>query len=398
MKQRSGWLAVVDHPRTVVFAGLLLHLQLGVPYSYSLLRPSLQKEFNLSAVTAALPYSVVLVCYTLGMLLGGPLSDRFGPRGVGLVGVAAFTGGFATAGHAPSLLAFIALYGVLCGTGIGLAYMAAVAAAVRQYPHHRGAATGVVALGFGLSSALLAPALSAMVASEGWRLAMVQLGIGFALGSVPLIAFLRYPSGPGETAPADRAPRLQGEARRQFGWLWCGWATALTVGLGWIVHLPELARAREFTPAQVAGLVMTLGLANGLGRPLVGWLGDRFGRLNVLIGAGLNGMAWLGLATVLQAPAGFIAVAAGIGLGFGAWMVNMAPTAAECFGEASVGQRYGALFTSFGVGAVVGPLALGALRTISPSDQFGLFASVITLLVSAGCFAQARRGQRRACG
>jgi len=387
-----GLRAVFRDPRAIVAAGLFLHLQLGVPYSYAVLRPALQREFGLNEVMAALPFSIILVAYTLGMLLGGPASDRFGPRGVALLGILAFAGGFALAGQAPSFFMFILAYGCLAGTGIGLAYMAAIAAAVRQYPHHRGTANGIVALGFGLSAAILASPILAMVTALGWRGAMGQMALVFLIGSLPLGLLLRYPDRPALPSIRDLDASPMG-SRRLFWALWMGWACALTVGLGWLAQLPEFARIRGFSDAQVSSLVVVLGLTNGLGRPLVGWLGDRIGRFRVLAGASVSSLGFLGMLLLWPTTSMILLAAAGIGIGFGAWLVNMAPTAADCFGEASVGRTYGAFFTSFGVGAVIGPLAIGGLRAVSPHDEWGLTASGLVLALSAVLFSYARRLQ-----
>lgn len=372
----------------VLGAGFLLHLQLGTPYAYGLLRPSFVEAFGLGEVAAAAPFSAILIFYTLGMLIGGVACDRIGPRRVGVLGALLFGGGYALAGLAASFGLLLAAYGVLCGFGIGLAYMAAVHTAVRRHPGCRGLATGVVVLGFGLSSAVFALIVPGLLAGWGWRSTLLQMGLLFTVLSLALTWFL-------DPRPAEKReetldpPASCSNARLRRAWL--AWALALTVGLGWLGQLPELARYRGWDAQAIPMLLTMVALANGLSRPLLGFLSDRLGRFNVLASVCALGMFALAVPLATPNPSTLWATGVGVGLAFGGLLVNMAPLASEWAGSQRAGALYGVLFTSYGVGALCGPLAIAELRTVQPDDRLGLAVSIVLLASSGALFLSLQR-------
>lgn len=377
----------------VLAAGFLLLLQMGVPYAYAVLRPAWESEFGLSELQATYPYSAILAFYTLGMWAGGRLVDRFDPRLIGAIGALLFAAGFACASLAPTLAWLTASYGAACGFGIGLGYMAAVKSAVAWHPRRRGMAVGWVVLGFGLSSALLAPVLAGLIASHGWRAACQIVGGVFFLCSLPCCLALGLPSGDGDGLEEADKPFAVSKA---FAWLWLGWALALAVGLGWLGQMADLVRERGAAEAAAAWLVGAMAVANGFARPVFGALSDRFGRLVMLRTAAAAGAVLLPLALLPQGQWPVWAAGIGLCLCFGTWLVNMAPLSADIFGGKGMGGPYGLLFTSYGVGALLGPLLIAWLREMNGGPGLAIAASCVLLAASCAAFWAAQKAVRAA--
>jgi OFA family oxalate/formate antiporter-like MFS transporter len=190
-----------------VAAGFILMFLCGVAYSYGVAMPSIRDTFNLSLAQAALPFSAILVSYTLGMWMGGIFQDRIGATRACLVGAILFGTGFSMAGLMPGLWALLISYGLVCGFGIGVSYIAATATAVRWFPERRGLAAGSVILGFGLGALVLAPLKHGLIASHGWRTAFLLMGLFFLVAGCGLSLLVRPPREQG-TQPGD--PRTGG--------------------------------------------------------------------------------------------------------------------------------------------------------------------------------------------
>lgn len=380
--------------RFVLVAGFLLHLQLGVAYSYAALRPYLEEAFGLHGFAAGLGFSAVLVGYTAGMVWGGSWNDRRGPRWVTPVGAAMFGAGFALAGTAPNYFLFLVAYGGICGVGTGLAYIAAVNTAVRWHPDRRGAATGTVVLGFGLSSVFFAPAIHMIAESHGWRSAMVGLGTVFVIAGILLASAIREPEGPRPPAPAKPGALW---TVPHFRRLWLGWFLVLAVGLAWLGQLPHLGKESGLSAGAAALLVSAAALANGLARPAIGLLSDRIGRTRCLFLASVVGASTLGLLAVIPTAPAVWAAGVLIGLSFAGWLVNLAPIAAERFGTGAAGRVYGRLFTAYGAGGLIGPPLLGAVVQATNGHRFGLVLSAVVLLAGAWVFATVDQ-ERQAAG
>ncbi|MFQ3587636.1 MAG: MFS transporter [Fimbriimonadaceae bacterium] len=377
--------------KVVLVVGFLLHLQLGIAYSYAVLRPHLERAFDLDGFSAGLGFSAILVGYTVGMVWGGIWNDRRGPRVVTPVGAFMFGTGFALAGIAPSYPVFLVAYGGVCGVGTGLAYIAAVQTAVRWHPTRRGTATGAVVLGFGLSSVFFAPTIHLLASTYGWRTAMVGLGAVFLVAGTALALAVREPEGPRPEAPAS-AEFLGKDPR--FRRLWVAWFLVLTVGLAWLGQLPALGKEYGLSAGAAAYLVSAVALANGTARPFLGLLSDRIGRTRCLALASAVGATTLAALAVVASPvavwvAGFL-----VGVVFAAWLVNLAPIAAERFGSGSAGRAYGRLFTAYGAGGLIGPPLLGAVVQAGGGHRPGLLLSAAVLALGGWAFATADRIRR----
>jgi OFA family oxalate/formate antiporter-like MFS transporter len=121
----------------------------------------------------------------------------------------------------------------------------------------------------------------------------------------------------------------------------------------------------EVTATARAGTAMAVffALANGLGRIGWGMISDKLGRK-----ASLFVMFLLqGIVMLLFYQMGFnvwtlYLGAAVIGFNFGGNFALFPAATADCFGNKNVGTNYGWVFTSYGVGGIVGPVIGGRFR------------------------------------
>ncbi|MEO8835485.1 MAG: multidrug effflux MFS transporter [Caldimonas sp.] len=190
----------------VAILTLLLGIQPVTTDLYLPALPTLQRELGASVAGAQLTLSVLIICFGLGQLVCGPLSDRFGRRPVLLAGLALYTAagiGGALAAEIGELIAWRALQGVAmaaavtCGRSI-----------VRDlYEPHEGArvmSRGLTGLGFIAVASPLSGGL--LVERFGWHGALLALACFGAL-ALALIAWQLRETAPrrnlGATAPAQ---------------------------------------------------------------------------------------------------------------------------------------------------------------------------------------------------
>ena len=175
--------------------------------------PSVQQEFTASVPDVQWSLSLALIAYASGLLLCGPLSDRFGRRPVLLGGIVVFLVGVVMCLFAASLQWLVAGRCVQAiGTAAGLIVSRAIVADL--YPREKMAGmiaslTMVMVIG-----PTVAPSIGGwLVVQFGWRsLFVFLLGVGVAI----LWATWRYlPETRGEqTHPAG--PRDQWRAAREL--------------------------------------------------------------------------------------------------------------------------------------------------------------------------------------
>jgi OFA family oxalate/formate antiporter-like MFS transporter len=393
--------------------------------------------FNWTATQALLPYALALLFFAFTMVFAGRLQDRFGPRIIASIGgvfvgvgmIIASTADFSKNGnHAPLTLGF----GVLTGMGIGLAYACATPAAVKWFhPSRRGLISGIVVAGFGLASVYTAPTTTLLISAQGLAKTFLYLGVAFLVAIVLLAQLLKNPpTGYNPPVPANyKAPAggaAAAAARKfdytwqemmrtgQFYLLWLMYAFAALAGLMMIGLIAKLA-AEQFSPAEYARylstgstlasgftLVVALALGNGIGRPIIGIVSDRIGRVPSMIVVFLAQAVLVALLlpnshtlTVLLVVSFFI------GAMYGSNLTLFPAATYDFFGTKFGGVNYGIIFTAWGVGG-----AAGSYMAATFKDYFGSFtpayyaaagmlvvASVLALLVKAPKHAPAEETQ-----
>jgi MFS family permease len=253
----------------------------------------------------AWPFTGFLVAQVVGMVLGGDLGDRRGPRLPLLGGVGVFAAGLLLAGIAPHVALFVAGR-VVQGLGGGLVSVALYVVAGQAYgPALRPRLFGAIAAAWVLP-ALVGPAASGLVTTHvGWRWVFLGLLPLIAAGLVlvlPAVRDLTAPEGAQRPDPARR---------------W--WAVLAGLGVGALQYAGQRLDAVA-VPVAVAGAVaLVLGrrplLPRGTARAARGLPTVVAGR-GLLAGAFFAGDALLPL-TLTQVH-GYSPTAAGIPLTAGA--------------------------------------------------------------------------------
>jgi MFS family permease len=178
-----GWIVII----LAVFAVAVTNgLSIGgIPVFYS----SFIKEFNWNRTTIATAGALLLLARGLAGPFTGPLWDRYGPKrfmviGAAVIGIALIIGSFIGAPlHLYLMILLMAVGLTFAGLGPG-AFLAA-----SWFTGKRGIAMGIVATGTSLGGMIFSPVSTRLIASYGWRWAMLIYAV-FALAVfMPLIYF-----------------------------------------------------------------------------------------------------------------------------------------------------------------------------------------------------------------
>ncbi|MBE7174448.1 MAG: MFS transporter [Williamsia sp.] len=168
--------------------------------------PAISTDLHLTSVQLGYIFSAFGWTYALLQIPGGILVDYFGPRIVYTVGLIAWSAATAAQGFAKG---FASLFGLRMATGVFEApsYPANNRIVTAWFPdRERATAIAIYTSGQFIGLAFLAPLLTALEQSIGWRgLFIVTGGIGMAWGTVWYF-FYRHPS----------AHRRINEAERQY--------------------------------------------------------------------------------------------------------------------------------------------------------------------------------------
>jgi len=354
-------------------AGFLLALMGGVSYAWGAFVVPLGHLYGWSTAEATLPFTVFMVVFALGMVPAGRFQDRHGPRPVAAAGAGVFLVAYALAalvGRIAHPLWLVATYGVLGGFGCALTYACLAPPARKWFPDRPGLAISTAVAGFGLAAVVFAP-LKADRLIPMWGVEGTLLFLGIMVSAVSLGAawFIRNPP-PGWKPPPGK-PSARGSSRpasadqtpedllrsRLFYLIWGTFALVIFGGLlaiGLITPYGKLTLG--LSPGRAAWAMSLFALVNGLGRPLAGYLGDKFGSVRVMIATYiLQAVVFLVFPVFAVTMPNLYMSSALLGWGFAVTLALFPAVTALCFGVKHLGVNYGFVFTAFGVGAL-GPV------------------------------------------
>ncbi len=286
MQKRNRWVFVI--------AGVIVLLLAGVIYAWSVMsQPISASHPAWTATQLSITFTLAMAFFCTGNLVVGLLSKKLSPRIYVILTAVLFLAGFLTASMtSDGLWTLYVGFGVLCGLGSGFAYNIVLSTISAWFPDKQGLASGILLMGFGLSSFLIGKIYTAATPSDGsmgWCVTFRVIGVViFAVIFLASFFFVRpgedfVPPAPSK-AKTVREPAADltpgGMVRKGSFWLFYIWIT-MTGAAGMVLVSQASGIALEVGPEISAGTIATvvgmISILNAVGRVVFGALFDRRG-------------------------------------------------------------------------------------------------------------------------
>jgi MFS family permease len=336
---------------------------------------------------------VALIVTTLSVLVAGPvvgmLTDKYGVRRVALASTVGFGLSFVLFAFNPgSLPLFYANYALLSVAGTGTLPITWTRAVNNRFKQSRGLALGLALLLTGVFGSLSKIYAHWVIDLAGWRIAYAALAAFPLVISLPVaVAFFHDTDEPAAGAPVVVEDGL---SLRQALATWQFWGIAaalilITLPVGGIIpNLERLLGSKGFDPAMSVDLAGIIGLSVLIGRPVGGWLIDRFWAPAVaflLLSAPAVAFLIIAHTTLTMPLAAFcvflIGFASGVEYDVVAYLVS------RYFGMRAYSAIYGCLYVAFALGAGFGPYLIGREFTVHQTYDGALGVGAGILLLGA---------------
>jgi OFA family oxalate/formate antiporter-like MFS transporter len=247
--------------------------------------------------------------------------------------------------------------------------------ALKWFPDRRGLAAGLIAAGYGLGAALTAAPLALMIQRSGYRHAFRSFGMLQGAAILFFALLLVKPVARAATKPARKCiyqgAELTPSQTIRTKAFWLIYSIYLLIAFGGMIITAQLGPiARDFGvenatvtflgfSAPVLALAVSLdNFANGITRPICGFLSDILGRENMmLLVFSLEALALFGVAAFGRNPSGFVALTALVFLFWGEIFVVFPAVCGDSFGVQNATANNGLLYTAKGTAALTVPLA-----------------------------------------
>ncbi len=287
-----------------LISGIFSMLFSGVLYAWSILKVPFKEDFGWTDSALALNFTVTMCFFCLGAFFGSLLNRKAGVK-ITLITAGALVGtGFVLTGILTKnmLPALYITYGFLAATGIGISYNVTVSTVNAWFPDKKGLSSGLLMMGFGVSTLLLGNIISSLFEAEaiGVTKTYILLGVITALVIISSGFILKKPAADTElpepkitkTAKAesfeavDFTP-LQMIKSFTFIRAFICMAFITAVGNCVISFARDLMLSVDAAPSLATTLVGVLSVFNGVGRILTGILFDKAGRKITMISANI---------------------------------------------------------------------------------------------------------------
>jgi len=335
---------------------------------------------ELTESDVALLVAVPVLVGSLGRIIVGALTDRFGGRVMfPLVSAATIVPILFIAFFALDSYTLLIIGGFFLGIA-GTAFAVGVPFVNAWFPpERRGLAIGVFGAGMG-GTAISALTTVKLYTQVGERAPFLITAAVLAVYSIAAWVLLR--DAPGRSVPTTSlASRLVANAKLPITWQACVlYAVAFGGYVAFSVYLPAyLKTAHGLEPADAANRMAGFVVVAVLMRPVGGWLSDRLGSVPVLTGVFAVVAVCAGISAgtpplFLVGTVAFLVMAAALGAGSGATFALIAAVT----DPARVGGVTGLVGAAGGLGGFVPPLLMGYVYGRTESYAIGLWLLAIT--------------------
>ncbi len=402
MKKLNRWVYAI--------VGVIVLLLAGLIYAWSMMSKSIgASRPDWTAAQLSLTFTLVMAAFCVGSLIAGILSKKVNPRIYILLSGVLFLAGFMIASLTGSSPAMLYLgFGVLCGLGAGFAYNAVMGTMSAWFPDKQGLISGILLMGFGLSSFIIGKVFAAVAPSDGgdtWR--MVFRVFAILIFIIMIIAsFFFVKPGKDFVPPAAakkkavREPAMDVNTGKMVRipsfWLMYVWAIMVSAaGLALISQASGIATqvGPSVSDGNIATVVGLISILNGIGRVIFGALYDKNGYKSTMI---LDMVSFIiaGLILILALKSGnftFIIVGFVVGgFAYGGVTPMQSAFVSDFFGRTNYSMNFSVIVTNLLIGSFASTIA-GKLYDSSQSYMSTIFMMIGVTVIAFVAFLGIRR-------
>ncbi|MCC8150906.1 MAG: OFA family MFS transporter [Lachnospiraceae bacterium] len=402
MKSLNRWVYAI--------IGVIVLLMAGLIYSWSVMSKSIgASRPDWTAAQLSLTFTIVMAFFCLGSLIAGILSKKVKARIYILLSGILLLAGFFVASLTKTSPAMLYLgFGVFCGLGAGFAYNAIMGTISAWFPDKQGLISGILLMGFGLSSFIVGKLFAAVTPSDGsdtWCTTFRIMGIIIFVVMIVCSFFVVRP-GDDFTPPASNSKKVVREpatdvntgqmVRMPSFWLMYIWAIMVSAaGLALVGQASGIATqvGPNVSDGNIATVVGLISILNGIGRVIYGALYDRKGyRLTMIVDMVSFIIAALILLMALQ-TGNFGLIVIGFlvgGFAYGGVTPMQSAVISDFFGRTYYSVNFSVIVTNLLIGSFASTIA-GKLYDMSQSYLSTIYMMIGVTVVSFIAFAFLRR-------
>ncbi|MFH0896821.1 MAG: OFA family MFS transporter [Candidatus Bathyarchaeota archaeon] len=379
---QNRWVVLVSATVGMMLIGLY-------QYSWTIFSMPLQQGLNSTIVEIQLTFTIFTWVSTSTQPIAGYAVDRRGPLLFSVFGGILTGFGWVASSFVKTTEVLYLSYGI-GSIGVGIIYVIAAGIATHWFPDRRGLATGIVVFGFGFGAVFFNPIISWIVATSGYRLAFLYMGIIILVALVILGFLSQYP--PLDWQPKQDSSRTTSNLEKldcqfttremikshQWWLLYIAFILTANTGLMVTAQLTYMGKFFKITVETVILATAVFPFTNGIGRIVGGLISDKIGRERAMaIYFTLQGILSILLILFGSTEAIFVTIIALIGFLWGPTFTFFPAIIADYYGKRNYTVNYGLTYTAKGWGGLLGGYVAALLITVYGGFTAPVLASAV---------------------
>ncbi len=406
MKKMNRWVYAI--------IGVIVLLMAGLIYAWSVMSKSIgASRPDWTAAQLSLTFTLVMAFFCVGSLIAGILSKKVNPKIYVILSGVFLLAGFFIASLTKESPAMLYLgFGVFCGLGAGFAYNAVMGTISAWFPDKQGLISGILLMGFGLSSFIIGKVFAAVTPSDGsdaWCGTFKVLGIIIFVVMIVCSFFFVRPGDdfvPPTAAKKKvvRQPALDVNTAQMVKipsfWLTYIWAIMVSAaGLALVGQASGIATqvGTNVSDGNIATVVGLISILNGIGRVIYGALFDKKGyKLTMIVDMVSFIIASLILIVALTSG-NFAFIILGFlvgGFAYGGVTPMQSAIISDFYGRTYYSVNFSVIVTNLLIGSFASTIA-GKLYDMSQSYMSTIFMMIGVTVVSFIVFLGIRRPESK---
>jgi MFS family permease len=345
-----------------LLAATLMNLPLGSVYSFSVLLRPIEQELGIPRSALSLVFGLATAGFTVGSV-GAAFLYRVAPAPVLVLASALVAAaGIVLAATASGLPELLLGYGVVFGTGGGVAFILLQQGVNMLVRRRQGLVNGYMVSLYPMGAMIATPLFHACNEAFGWRTTLAGLATVLVAGGIAAALLARY-SGTRLVASVSSSASTSGPALLGPTFLKLSATFFFAASAGLMV----LSQAREIVAAYGGAAALAVAATTGitaaiaLARISGGWLVDRFAVPHVMCTAHAVALGGGVLLTLLPGPVTAVVGLGMIGLGYGFVSGSTAGGIGIYWRQADYGRVAGRTYIAWCLAAISLPVLAGYL-------------------------------------
>lgn len=392
----------------VILGSLINVVGIGILYqSFTVFFLPLKRDFAVSSAAISLLYGAARLEGGIEGPVVGYLISKFGCRTMIFAGASMAGLGLILLATTHNFWTFFIVYVFVVSLGSNAGFFHPISAAVNNwFIRHRGVGFAFITASGSIGGMIMAPLLSYLILTYGWRTGAVAAGISILIVALPAaIPIRQFPEAMGLNPDGDPDPKIEPETsdsiytnagepdftvkealRTRAFWILMGAISLrLSVTVALNTHLVPILVWKGVSEANSAYLVSLFAFSNILCMPTLGWIGDRWNK-SLLCSLCIlpTVMVMMGL-SFSHAGAVIYLLPVALAITMGNAPLNWA-LIGDFFGRKAYATVRGVMGICYGAATFVSPVFAGWVYDTTGSYNLVLITFSIILLVAASSF------------